>query len=510
MLETKDGRHSPLMRLLHWVTLGCLCLGAIAVSALRAPAEDGEAESAAPARVARKEPAKSIDRNTGSTAQGASTSNGELPPLPRSVIYKVTTESGDVPPQTVKVMMLGPDRTRQESLGEVIAVSNQRTSIWLNSRDKKATIIEYPENEDEHEELGLFGGYRKLLTDPRYMPEVKRDVLGEGEIDGRPVVGHRLTYHRAIVTIWVDPISLLPVQIERVIRMYPNMKTIQTDFVYNVDLDESLFSVEPPAGYTVHRRRATSGPYEEEDLIETLREYRQQRQSTFPDTLDGNGDRDLVRKKSQALGDDPTPEQREEHREWLAKVSRGRWFADRLPPEADAHYAGKGVKVDATDTPIFWYRPEGKGRYRVIRADLSVVKTGTPPEIPGARAINDWGKEERALKRPWRNRTAAYNVQNLAPLVRQMGIVPFSLRNELKVRVLPGSAAEKAGIRTGDRITALSGLNVKRVEDVAALWALWPFYAKTGGRRVKKLLAPRRSRRRGSTRLAAAGPADRD
>ena len=41
--------------------------------------------------------------------------------------------------------------------------------------------------------------------------------------------------------------------------------------------------------------------------------------------------------------------------------------------EADAHYAGKGVKVDATDTPIFWYRPEGKAKYRVIRADLSVV-----------------------------------------------------------------------------------------------------------------------------------------
>ena len=29
-----------------------------------------------------------------------------------------------------------------------------------------------------------------------------------------------------------------------------------------------------------------------------------------------------------------------------------------LPPEADAHYAGKGVSLGAADKPIFWYRPK--------------------------------------------------------------------------------------------------------------------------------------------------------
>ncbi len=178
------------------------------------------------------------------------------------------------------------------------------------------------------------------------------------------------------------------------------------------------------------------------------------------------------------MGVEPTLKQYEQYWEWSDKVSRGPWFADRLPPEADAHYAGKGVKVDATGTPIFWYRPEGKGKYRMIRADLSVIETDTPPEISGAKAISDWGRGERVSRRPWRNLAAGYNVQNLAPLARQIGILPYSLRNELKVRVLPGSAAEKAGLRTGDRITALSRISVARVENVAALWALLPFYAK--------------------------------
>jgi predicted metalloprotease with PDZ domain len=138
------------------------------------------------------------------------------------------------------------------------------------------------------------------------------------------------------------------------------------------------------------------------------------------------------------------------------------------------------VKFDATDTPIFWYRPEGNGKYRVIRADLSVVEVDSPPEIPGAQALGDWERDVRVSRRPSPKpaAAAAYNVENLAPLVRQLGILPFSLRNELKVRVLPQSVAEKAGMRTGDRIAALYGIPVERIEHVAALWALVPFYAK--------------------------------
>jgi S1-C subfamily serine protease len=52
------------------------------------------------------------------------------------------------------------------------------------------------------------------------------------------------------------------------------------------------------------------------------------------------------------------------------------------------------------------------------------------------------------------------------------------LRNELKVRVLPESVAEKAGIRSGDQITELDGVRVERIEHVAAVWALLPFYPK--------------------------------
>jgi hypothetical protein len=68
----------------------------------------------------------------------------------------------------------------------------------------------------------------------------------------------------------------------------------------------------------------------------------------------------------------------------LLKTGWGLRFAVQLPPESNAHYAGRDVKLDAPDRPIFWYRPAGAEEYRVIRADLSVNQQKTPPDVSGA------------------------------------------------------------------------------------------------------------------------------
>ena len=65
----------------------------------------------------------------------------------------------------------------------------------------------------------------------------------------------------------------------------------------------------------------------------------------------------------------------------------GLLFTTQLPPEADAHYAGKGVSLGAADTPIFWYRPKDAKKYRVIYADLSVREAETPPSVPDAQPV---------------------------------------------------------------------------------------------------------------------------
>ena len=65
----------------------------------------------------------------------------------------------------------------------------------------------------------------------------------------------------------------------------------------------------------------------------------------------------------------------------------GLTFVGGLPPEADAHYAGKGVSLGAADKPIFWYRPKDAKKYRVIYADLSVREADAPPNVPNAQPV---------------------------------------------------------------------------------------------------------------------------
>jgi hypothetical protein len=53
------------------------------------------------------------------------------------------------------------------------------------------------------------------------------------------------------------------------------------------------------------------------------------------------------------------------------KYMQGILFYMSLQPENQAHYAG-GVKLGTPNRPIFWYKPTGSERFRVIYADLHV------------------------------------------------------------------------------------------------------------------------------------------
>ncbi len=140
MLEIRNVRRSPMMRFFQWSTLAWLCLVAVALSALRAPAEDSKGRSEGSAVTAREEAAGSVDGSADSAPQGASTRSEELPPLPRSVRYKVTNEVDGKDSGTFEVVQLGADRSRRTSKGDVISVSNRGTIMGLDHREKTAII----------------------------------------------------------------------------------------------------------------------------------------------------------------------------------------------------------------------------------------------------------------------------------------------------------------------------------------------------------------------------------
>ena len=44
------------------------------------------------------------------------------------------------------------------------------------------------------------------------------------------------------------------------------------------------------------------------------------------------------------------------------------------------------------DRAIFWYRPEGSKRYRVIYADVSIKDADQPPQVSGAERLRQTSK----------------------------------------------------------------------------------------------------------------------
>jgi outer membrane lipoprotein-sorting protein len=294
-----------------------------------------------------------------------------------------------------------PDRSKTVQI--TIWDGGQGKELRLQPAEKRATVrnltnmhkdkIPNPDSRD------LLAYFRSLLLDARDKPDVKRESLGEKDIDGRRVVGFRLSGRGldkwppdTVMSLWGDPKTGLPVLIETTMAMAPNVKVTMSDFAFNVDMDESLFSVEPPAGYDVIQGPTIDvSPQEEKDLIDTFRYYSESSGGPFPAKLDMASllqslDVKFPPERGQKRSAKQEREMAEAHK---AKLQRGLWFTMQLPKEADAHYAGKGVSLDAADTPIFWYRPKDSKKYRVIYADLSVRDADTPPSMPVAQPEQD-------------------------------------------------------------------------------------------------------------------------
>jgi len=338
----------------------------------------------------------------------------------KTLKYKATVKWTRIPPEmkilpagqqkelltagmTSEVMMLGADRVRRESVeldnSKVVEIwdGRQGKSLSLLPDQKRATVSTEASTSEHKTPHGAqqdaAAGFRALLLDACNRPGVKRESLGEKEIDGRRVVGVRITLPAAVMNVWGDPKTGLPYRIESTTRMMPNVQLTMSDFEFNVPMDESLFSVEPPAGYKVGSFFIETPTFDgsttdEKDLIETFREYSRLSGGPFPPSLDMTALTGIVMMKF-TTDRMQKPGAREEVAQIQTKLQRGLWFSTMLPEQSDAHYAGKGVSLGAADKPIFWYRPNGSKKYRVIYGDLSVRNADTPPNVPVAQPEQD-------------------------------------------------------------------------------------------------------------------------
>jgi hypothetical protein len=251
---------------------------------------------------------------------------------------------------------------------------------------KTATVFTY-ENLPADRPGNTFEYLRRVIGGQ--VEEVEQ--LGRQTVDGRETMGFRYRERGAEMTIWAAPGTGLPVRVEATTPlMKPKSHVVFSDFRFNVELDESLFSLEAPEGYTVKHDKMDASEPTLDELIQVLRVLAELNDGTFPvDLHDMEGiygiiSRALIaRVKEGEMPKDPEAIGEAFQKE-ARKLARGLAFANALTPENDPHYAGKDVKLNTPDRPIFWYKPTQSKKYRVVYADLSVQDVA-PEDLPKER-----------------------------------------------------------------------------------------------------------------------------
>jgi len=163
------------------------------------------------------------------------------------------------------------------------------------------------------------------------------------------------------------------------------MTITMSNIVFDVELDESLFSLDVPEGYTVKTLRRDFAEPTEKDFIESFRVWLEHMDGKFPSKLHRSAVNEFIKYQQEKLkekGIEPSIEDITQMQQTIIDMTHGFPFVEALPTDSDWHYVGQDATFGDTGTPIFWYRPEGCETYRVIYADLTVADV-KPDELPG-------------------------------------------------------------------------------------------------------------------------------
>lgn len=332
----------------------------------------------------------------------------------RSATWKTTMEAKGPQNKTVTWseigMFLAPSHERMETTAEgqksIRIVDGQKDkAIVLNTATKTVVVINLKNLPPGMESpFGkTFQGLRELVAQAQSGTARKVERLGVETIDGREAQGFRIELGAVEVKIWADPKTLLPIRVEEKATAGTEARIVMTDFQVGVDLDESLFSLDVPQDYTIQQTAQldlSKNPIYY--LADTLKMVAELNDGVFPPKLRGEEGIDgilqrgaaktLAEKMAEEGGKDSLEMLRKSAFDLAMKLGGTFGFLSALSPEKnDWHYAGKDVKLNTPDTPIFWFRRHKESTtYFVLYADLSVkeIPSEQAPKLPQSEDIS--------------------------------------------------------------------------------------------------------------------------
>ena len=302
----------------------------------------------------------------------------------RTARFQMEVKAENQPAQKFKAWYQAPASIRQE-IGSVVNISDFKAGkiLSLDPTNKVATLLVMKNRPKDKSSGNFFHDVRETLKGIQAKPDGSTEALPEKVEDGRRLIGYRATSPMTTISMWGDAATGRLVRIESEMRMPVLTQVTMSDFEFDVPLDEKLFSTEPPEGYKVNTIDVDVSPATDKEFADVLDTLADTNDGVFPSKLDATLVFSAMLKQMSFTEDNPpTDAEIQELMKASIKLGRGLQFALQLPKSAEARYAGKGVKKGTADTPIFWYKPEGKTTWRVISADLSIKDMDTAPAVP--------------------------------------------------------------------------------------------------------------------------------
>ncbi len=292
----------------------------------------------------------------------------------RTLTYRMTMEMpGLNKPAGSTLYFKGSDRARTEADdgGRITIIDMaQRKTLVLDPKSKTALLMEdkgpKPPGAGSDVATGLAQSMRSL-------EKADSQPAGERDIGGVKTRGFRIMLSpQQEMTIWVNPATDLPVLAESLARTGGReIRTTLSDFVLDRELDDSLFRIESPEGYTVRTVAAeTLSDAEvktvEEAVVRLLKVYTETSGGTFPPRLDDPNMFEKHLKARVTSGALPDPE--------LFRVVTVMVRFQLTAREIQNKYTYKpdGAKLGDADRIIFWYQPAGSETYRAVFGDLHI------------------------------------------------------------------------------------------------------------------------------------------
>jgi outer membrane lipoprotein-sorting protein len=328
-----------------------------------------------------------------------------------------------------------PGRYRMEELGAdgkvtFVSIEDQvnRAKLEMNVREKTATLTPLGPFPSSYHPDGPFAKYLELM---------KRDdiqSLGKKEVGGGIANGFRCAFFQAAINrdysfdFWInaetkrlvlcqDPggdildlanivrdqgVTFPAGDVEYAGKTFEQIRDkggqpgnsghTLGEIAFNVKLDDPLFSLEPPDGFTVKVVEAPA--ISEKDVTEFMAITADYFGKTFPDQFPyfnhqkEEYDRfERIEQEVMKQGKGTPAEARlvkEMHKWWRTGIPGPgpmHAFTTQMIEKGSWKYLGKGVKLGDKDRIVCWFRPNGSRTFRVIYGDLT-VKDVAPGDLP--------------------------------------------------------------------------------------------------------------------------------